>query len=70
MSEEKRVPLLYTKKENCCGCTACYSICPKNAITMVEDECGFGYPKIDEDICIRCHLCICACPMHLHQCNL
>ena len=24
-------------KANCCGCTACKSICPKNAIKMQED---------------------------------
>lgn len=44
-------------KFNCYGCTACASACPKNAITMVEDEDGFIYPKIDEEKCIKCGLC-------------
>ena len=44
-------------KEDCCGCTACLNICPVNAITMIEDECGFLYPNIDEGICISCGLC-------------
>ena len=47
----KEVPVLYKRKEECCGCTACYAICPKEAISMVEDEEGFEYPKIDENKC-------------------
>ena len=42
------IPVLYKRKEECCGCTACYAICPKEAIYMEEDEEGFEYPKIDE----------------------
>lgn len=48
-------------KSKCCGCTACANICPKNAITMVSDEYGFLFPKIDEDKCINCGLCSKAC---------
>lgn len=53
---------VYTSKKECCGCTACMNICPKNAIKMIEDEEGFKYPKIDEKKCIECGLCkkICA----------
>lgn len=51
------------KKENCCGCTACYSICPKKAITMVEDSEGFKYPKVDKSKCIDCKLCEKVCPI-------
>lgn len=32
------IPVLYKRKEECCGCTACYAICPKEAISMIEDE--------------------------------
>lgn len=46
-----------TNKEMCYGCTACANICPKNAIKMTEDKCGFKYPKIDLDKCINCGLC-------------
>ena len=45
---EKELPVLYKRKEECCGCTACYAICPKEAISMVEDGEGFEYPQIDE----------------------
>lgn len=48
--------------EDCCGCSACASICPKNAITMKPDVMGFLYPKVDKDICVECGLCeqVCA----------
>ena len=38
-------------------------ICPKEAISMVEDEEGFEYPQIDESKCVRCHQCIKVCPI-------
>lgn len=44
-------------KTQCCGCSACYNICPKNAISMKEDEFGFQYPVVLNDICINCGLC-------------
>lgn len=49
-------------KTKCCGCYACYSICPRNAITMNEDEKGFRYPKINKEKCIECGLCTKVCP--------
>lgn len=50
-------------KEACCGCSACYAVCPKNAIRMVEDKEGFLYPQIDERKCIHCNSCIKVCQM-------
>lgn len=44
-------------KKNCCGCSACSSICPKQCITMTEDDEGFLYPMINEESCINCGLC-------------
>ena len=48
---------VFDKKEDCCGCTACKSICPTQAITMKSDEEGFLYPKIDQELCMDCGLC-------------
>lgn len=51
------------KKQNCSGCHACSNICPKQCITMTEDNEGFLYPKIDKKKCINCGLCEKACPI-------
>jgi len=58
---------LYTRKEQCCGCAACYSICKMSAISMVEDEEGFEYPRIEESKCIQCGQCILVCPIKRKQ---
>ena len=50
------------KKEQCYGCSACMNICPKKAISMKQDEKGFYYPHIDQNLCIHCGLCTKACP--------
>lgn len=49
-------------KADCCGCTACASICPQDAITMQPDSMGFQYPVVDKDKCVDCGLCekVCA----------
>lgn len=44
-------------KRNCCGCSACASICPKQCISMVSDNEGFLYPILDESKCIDCGAC-------------
>ena len=56
-------PVLFKCKEECCGCTACKAICPRDAIIMEQDEEGFEYPKTDEDKCIGCCSCIRICPL-------
>ena len=42
---------------DCCGCTACESICTHNAIKMLPDELGFLYPVVDDNLCVDCGLC-------------
>ena len=49
-------------KYNCCGCNACVQKCPKQCVSMREDEEGFLYPEVDFDKCIDCHLCEKVCP--------
>ena len=58
---EKIVPILFNKKSECMGCTACYSVCPTKAISMVSDNEGFLYPTIDKALCINCKSCIKVC---------
>lgn len=50
-------------KSNCCGCYACYNICPKHCITMKADDEGFWYPNINKADCINCNLCEKVCPI-------
>ncbi|MDD4509935.1 MAG: 4Fe-4S dicluster domain-containing protein [Oscillospiraceae bacterium] len=55
------LPVLFNEKENCCGCSACYAICPVEAISMEPDEEGFLYPAVDAGKCIRCYKCLAVC---------
>lgn len=59
----KDIPVLFESKENCCGCTACYAICPRSAISMQSDDEGFDYPVINDSKCIRCYCCVNVCPI-------
>lgn len=52
---------LYESKDKCCGCSACQSICPTNAIQMISDGDGFLYPHVQKDKCIECEMCIKTC---------
>ena len=59
--EEKII--LYENKKDCCGCAACASVCPQDAICMEEDREGFLYPQINEQKCIKCKKCVKVCPV-------
>lgn len=50
-------------KSLCCGCTVCYSVCPKHAISMENDYEGFSYPKVNKSKCVDCGLCNNICPI-------
>lgn len=52
-----------TKKEECHGCHGCFSICPKNCISMEIDNEGFWYPKVNKSMCINCNMCEKVCPI-------
>ena len=51
------------ENKNCCGCSACVQRCPKQCISLTEDEEGFLYPSVDEEMCINCGLCEKVCPI-------
>lgn len=51
-----------TDKTQCCGCTACVSVCPQNCITMQRDGEGFAYPVVDASLCVGCDACEAVCP--------
>lgn len=51
---------------DCCGCTACASICAHDAITMTPDALGFLYPEVDKAKCVDCGLCEKVCAFNDH----
>lgn len=52
-----------TNRHSCCGCSACESVCTKQAIKMQADQEGFLYPVVDESRCVACSLCSKVCPV-------
>ena len=50
-------------KAKCVGCHACYNCCPLNCITMEDDNEGFMYPRVDQNVCINCKKCEKVCPV-------
>ena len=43
----------------CIGCSKCDDVCPKDAITMINN---LAY--IDPDLCTLCRKCVPVCPTH------
>ena len=48
-------------RNTCTGCGACVSACTNEALTLRYDDEGFYFPQLDEQRCVRCHLCEKAC---------
>ena len=50
--------IMVVDKETCIGCGTCKSVCPVEAIDMVD-----GKAKINKEICISCGACKASCPV-------
>lgn len=55
-----------TDPADCCGCSACASICKYDAITMEPDVLGFLYPQVDINKCTGRGLCEKVCAFNEH----
>lgn len=53
--------LMDSLDEKCTSCSACYAICPKNAIEFKISKNGFYRPVIDESLCVNCGYCKSVC---------
>lgn len=49
--------------QRCMGCYACMDVCRFQAIKMVQNEQGFYYPEIDDEVCTECNACEKKCPV-------
>lgn len=50
------------KNSLCCGCGACSSVCPTEAIEIRMNQNGFLAASVNEQKCIRCGKCTAVCP--------
>ena len=48
--------LTVCEKNQCAGCMACMDICPRKAISVVDDA-KYMNAVIDESLCIKCNMC-------------
>lgn len=55
--------MILADNDLCSGCHACYSICPKQCISMKADKEGFLQPFIESNKCINCGRCKDVCPV-------
>lgn len=55
------------RQEQCYGCCACNQICPVGCVEMLPDKRGFWYPRVADDKCQQCRLCIISCPAVARQ---
>ncbi len=53
---------IFVEEDNCTGCGACISSCPKSCIEMKVNQHGFQVPKVDTERCISCNICTSVCP--------
>lgn len=51
------------KPGQCCGCSACYAVCPVDCISMPVDSEGFPFALADRARCIDCGRCDKVCPV-------
>ena len=63
----KPLPELYEARENCCGCTACFAVCPVGASEMEPDAEGLLAPTVDAERCVRCYRWLSVCAFKADQ---
>lgn len=64
INPHRQTHIKITDKNDCCGCSACADVCPKNCIKMIADNEGFVYPELDTANCVNCSACLNVCPVN------
>ena len=54
------------EKGKCTGCMACVDICPRKAISVVDDI-EYMNAVIDDTLCINCNMCHKVCQRIIQQ---
>ena len=57
------LPIKLPDSNRCCGCSACVTVCPVEAITLRPDHEGLLQPFIADELCRHCGLCGRSCPV-------
>lgn len=61
--ENEAVEAVNPERDGCCGCFACYNVCPSSTICMNLTADGFYEPVVDAARCTGCGLCASLCPV-------
>lgn len=54
----------------CTGCGVCECICPKDCISIMQNEKGFYEAKINQQECIQCNLCTKVCGQNIQRLSI
>lgn len=55
--------VMQTPSNACTGCSACFNICPTDAVSISHDTEGFLHPSVDSEKCVGCGKCAAICPV-------
>ena len=58
-----KIKEMLADKKSCIGCGNCSIICGTGACVLEQDEEGYWYPIINNDLCVRCKACTNVCPV-------